>query len=462
MKENQADKKVFKRTIISFILTAVLCAIVGATSVRNKMNAESLQMEQLILEHSQKISDVISRQLYKTEALAALVIQGDGIVHNFRETSAVIIANEPAIANVLLAPDGIVSDVYPLEGNNAVIGLNYFNESEFAGNKEAALARDTGRLVMAGPFVLRRGILGLVGRYPVFIHTETEGRKFWGLVSVSLMFPEALEDAGLSTLEYKGFSYELWRINPDTDEKQVIATNDKYSSSNVFFVEKPIKILNAEWHFRIFPIRAWYEHPESWFFILGGICICVLVAFLVQNNSELNILKTGFERLSQTDALTGIHNRRFFMESAAAQIERVKRTGSGAFIILFDLDHFKKINDHFGHAAGDDVLKDVVLRVRNVLRPYDLFSRYGGEEFIILITDIDKHDVQGLAERIRLSIADKPIASKDVQIPVTTSLGISSVLLEDRIDKTIELADKALYAAKDGGRNRVVFYELVL
>jgi len=286
------SKRIYGETIISFLSSLLLCSFFVIFAIEIKMSVEALQMEQHILESSSRIYEEISKKLYKTKSLAALVIQGDGIVNNFQEIAAVITSDEPAIANVLLAPGGIVTDVYPIEESRAVLGLNFFDES-FAGNREAIFARETGELVMAGPFVVLQGFWGLVGRYPVYINTETEKNKFWGLVSVTLRFPEALEGTGISMLEHHGYSYKLWRINPDTGEQQIIARSNIDSAASNSYVERLVKIHNADWYFRISPIRLWYEYYETWILIFAVLCISILLAFLFQHNMELIKLKNA-------------------------------------------------------------------------------------------------------------------------------------------------------------------------
>jgi hypothetical protein len=292
MRRKKWVKRLYKETIAIFLTTFLLCTFVGFIIVQNKIETERLQIEQLILESCYRINEVVSKQLYKTQALAALVIKGDGTVNNFQGIAAFITEDNPALANVLLAPDGVVTDVYPNDSiHAAVIGLDFFNEVDHPGNKEAIMARDTDELLMAGPFMLRQGIIGLVGRYPVYINTETEGRKFWGLVSVSLKFPEALDGAGLSLLEYQGLSYELWRINPDTLEKQIIASNREHSGSGGAYVERAVNILNAEWFFRIYPAYPWYKYPETWISVIAGILVSLLVATTIQNYQGLKRLR---------------------------------------------------------------------------------------------------------------------------------------------------------------------------
>jgi hypothetical protein len=296
------SEKIHSKTVTAFLLSIIIFLSAGFLAIRNKINIETLEMEGIIHETAFRIKENVSKQLYQTKALAALVIQGDGIVYKFDETVAVITADMPALANFLLAPDGVVTHVYPLEGNEAVLGLNFFNEPEHPGNKEAIIARDTGNLVMAGPFMLRQGIVGLVGRYPVYLEPQDGQPRFWGLVSVSLRFPEALDDAGLSLLEHKGYSYELWRINPDTNEKQVIASSGEHLSDNVPFVQRTMVIHNARWYLKMFPIRAWYHHPESWLLIFAGLSISSLIAALVQKNI---ILKSVMKK-TQADSRIAI------------------------------------------------------------------------------------------------------------------------------------------------------------
>jgi len=195
--------------------------------------------------------------------------------------------DETAISNFLLAPDGVVSDVYPYEENAAVLGLDLLDAAEQDGNLEAIYAYEIDDLVIAGPFLLRQGYMGLVGRYPVYIDTETEQNKFWGLVSVTLAFPKVLEQTGLSLLEHSGFFYELWRINPDTGEKQIIASNSDLISDHLSYVERQINIHNAQWFFRIYPIEPWYLRTETWILVIAGLCLSFLGAYIVQYNTRL-------------------------------------------------------------------------------------------------------------------------------------------------------------------------------
>jgi diguanylate cyclase (GGDEF)-like protein len=176
--------------------------------------------------------------------------------------------------------------------------------------------------------------------------------------------------------------------------------------------------------------------------------------------AEKELVKSKVEMLEMTanmDALTGIHNRRYFMESAVRITE--ESDGLMAFIVLFDLDHFKRVNDTYGHHGGDKVLIDVAKRVKGSVRPTDLFARYGGEEFILLMITASEKAVNERIEHVRLNICETPVDFEGVEIPVSASFGIAPIMFDDTLEASIANADQALYTAKKEGRNRVVFYD---
>jgi len=121
-----------------------------------------------------------------------------------------------------------------------------------------------------------------------------------------------------------------------------------------------------------------------------------------------------------------------------------------------DLDHFKSINDRYGHMAGDAVLREVSKRLQLSVRPYDSVGRYGGEEFLVIAPGCDLEKAKSLAERLRSAISNEPIKDSVVAIPVTASLGVSTVMAAKESDQVLRSTDEALYAAKMQGRNRVV------
>jgi diguanylate cyclase (GGDEF)-like protein/PAS domain S-box-containing protein len=168
-----------------------------------------------------------------------------------------------------------------------------------------------------------------------------------------------------------------------------------------------------------------------------------------------------FERMKELaiiDELTGIYNRRFFYMAANKEIERSKRYKKALSLILIDIDHYKDVNDHYGHMAGDKVLQKITQYIQKELRSADIFARYGGEEFLILLSDTTGQDAVLVAERIRTTIKSLHVRYNEEEITVTISLGVTQMTAErNTLQELIAVVDQALYGAKQKGRNRVEY-----
>lgn len=168
-------------------------------------------------------------------------------------------------------------------------------------------------------------------------------------------------------------------------------------------------------------------------------------------------LEAGEERLREmamTDPLTGVYNRRAVFELLTSEIERTRRQKSRLGVVAVDLDHFKIVNDTYGHAAGDEVLKEAVRRMQSSIRSYDVLGRVGGEEFIVVAPEIEADELAMLAERMRRSVGDTPIPiNVTTTVVVTASLGYALLHEGGDADTLTRRADTAVYAAKAAGRN---------
>ena len=157
------------------------------------------------------------------------------------------------------------------------------------------------------------------------------------------------------------------------------------------------------------------------------------------------------------DHLTGVWNRAAIMGHLRGEVERARRQSSHMGVIIADLDHFKRINDTYGHRTGDAVLQEAARRMQLALRPYDRLGRYGGEEFLIIASDCDLSQTAALAERIRSFMSTEPVKDQFSEIFVTVSLGIAigSGQAGEDAGALVAIADEALYRAKKAGRNRI-------
>jgi diguanylate cyclase (GGDEF)-like protein len=167
------------------------------------------------------------------------------------------------------------------------------------------------------------------------------------------------------------------------------------------------------------------------------------------------------EKLLVRDYLTGLYNRKFFMERFMEELAWAARYLEPLSFIILDIDHFKKINDTYGHSCGDEVLKQLAQTLTSVLRAHDVLARYGGEEFVVLLSNTNEEEAGAIGEKLRNSVQAAEFYCEEglKQLPVTISLGLATTV--DMNDLTpehlINRADAALYQAKAAGRNRVVF-----
>ena len=179
--------------------------------------------------------------------------------------------------------------------------------------------------------------------------------------------------------------------------------------------------------------------------------------FLYGSNIE-SAYHEAIHNMAIQDGMTGIHNKRYFMEFLERELAVASRHGHPLTLVMFDVDHFKNINDSFGHLAGDAVLKELAVRIRPRIRREDLFARYGGEEFVCVLPSTALAGGIVFADHLRTLIEEKPVVFESQSIPFTISLGVTTMHRETGIDSAglIKRADENLYAAKRGGRNRVV------
>jgi diguanylate cyclase (GGDEF)-like protein len=183
----------------------------------------------------------------------------------------------------------------------------------------------------------------------------------------------------------------------------------------------------------------------------------VQLRYSVTDQSERQLLERLYESSSR-DPLTGAHTRQYFASHLSSEISFAARHESPVSLMLIDIDHFKRVNDTYGHAAGDAVLRQVSKAMLQRLRAPELLARYGGEEFAVCVRGADVRSCTRIAERLRQTVAALPVLYDKQTIPVTVSIGCASLSCASRgsADELFLVADRRLYSAKRGGRNQVV------
>lgn len=181
------------------------------------------------------------------------------------------------------------------------------------------------------------------------------------------------------------------------------------------------------------------------------------VQVVLQDVTERARLIASLERLATRDPLTGISNRRHFLELSGMLVQQAIRHKQPLAALLVDIDRFKRVNDTYGHAAGDAVIRAVTTRCQRALRKADVFGRLGGEEFAATLGQTTLEGAIALAERLRIAVAEAPVPWEQQQINVTVSVGVAALQEGEDIATTLCRSDRALYIAKRSGRNRVEF-----
>jgi diguanylate cyclase (GGDEF)-like protein len=210
----------------------------------------------------------------------------------------------------------------------------------------------------------------------------------------------------------------------------------------------------------VFYTKAAPENEEDLFFKDGQSLLNAVAERLGRIIERLKAEQFLVE-LARTDPLTGIYNRRHFFELAEMEVARSKRYGHPLACIMFDIDFFKGINDSYGHLFGDRVLQAMVGRCRENIRRVDIFARYGGDEFIILLPETGTRRSKQLADRLLAGFQDQPLTIDNRAISITLSMGVSSMHGSDELalDTLLNSADKALYSAKANGRDQVFVWK---
>lgn len=200
---------------------------------------------------------------------------------------------------------------------------------------------------------------------------------------------------------------------------------------------------------------ATYSGAWLWLVFDAGVPLLMLKALRLMRQRDEALAQLA--RVSVTDALTELSNRRGFEAAATAALQTCQRRGETAAVVMFDLDRFKRINDGHGHAAGDAVLRGVAAVLRRHVRSSDMVARLGGEEFAVLCPGMTVPQAAALAERVRESVRDEVPHPAGGRVAVTTSAGVAAVeAMPHGLEAALIAADHALYAAKEGGRDRVM------
>ena len=263
------------RAVRAFVLVLLAGLVVTAYVERSRIRQERDRMGYIASAIGSETYEFMLSEMSKTRVLEAYLMETGGDYEDFGGIADILL-REDYVRNVLFAPDGIVAAVFPLEGNEAVIGLNMYEDG--AGNREAQAAIEKKELYIAGPFELIRGGVGIAGRLPVFLEDESGETCFWGIVSVTLDFPDALAGSSIKRVNEQGFACQIWRINPDDGEKQVVLETDTPLPEGCVTVDYEQALFNSVWTVSMASLRPWYLRGDLWLNAAVSLLVALLAA----------------------------------------------------------------------------------------------------------------------------------------------------------------------------------------
>lgn len=219
-------------------------------------------------------------------------------------------------------------------------------------------------------------------------------------------------------------------------------------------------IILTDFYFPNFPLKGYeFDNKFKIRFIIALVTESSIAFFAEYSRykllKEVCFLSNNFKKLAKTDELTQIFNRRHGMEYLKYVHDISNRSNIPFSLIIFDIDHFKTVNDTYGHSVGDELLCELADRVRNNIRAQDILCRWGGEEFLLILPQTDSTRLEIIAEKLRTLICSTPFLAPTLALTVTCSFGCAQRLPGESLDDLIGRADQNLYAAKNSGRNRV-------
>ena len=397
--------------------------------------------------YGERIENEIINGIEITDVLKQLLISGTGEINQFDTIAKNIMSD--SVESVQLAPAGIVTDIYPADGNEAgKIDLIHDKER----GEISIYARDHHTIVTQGPFELKQGGYGIAVRNPIYLKDENGQEYFWGFTIVILRVPDIFS-ASTSALSKFGYEYSLSKTaNPWSDNYKVVYQSDRQLTNPVSY---DFTIGTENWKFEVMPENGWGNNTLIAVISVFFIAITMLLVTLTRMWLVSKENKNKFQILAHTDSLTGIYNRYGFDELAEKMINKNPKAKFVA--VLLDIDDFKFINDIYGHVYGDKALRSLADSMKAFFPSDALLGRNGGDEFCILLKNYSYEDVKEKLQQF--TMAPKTFSYKGKEYPFYISLGYSEYpTFASNRSQLMRCADAALYEIKLHGKNGCMAY----
>ncbi len=466
------------RVLLVALLAAELMYLAELTLDDRRRILETQQRDkvfELAASKRARIENALSSTIYLAQGLVAFIRSVDQPTERQIERALqTIYEADSRIRNIGLAPDNVIAHVYPLKGNEVALGLRYRDmPGQWPGVRYAMQAHQT---VVTGPVQLIQRDMAVISRTPVYL----ESGRYWGMISIVIDLDALLGGSGATPVA-DNVVYKLLGDSLVGGERAVLLDQGPLDVDSA--IEMYLHLGLGSWLLYAAPVGGWDTFERTlWIWriqlYLGAVALCIFLYVILmgraqakrlanelsESNRHLAASNEALEYLSRYDPLTNVANRRYFDEVLVRSLAQCRRQNLPLAVLMVDLDHFKSINDRYGHAVGDGCLIRVAGLITKVLqRADDLVARFGGEEFIVLAPGLSPQQAQSLGERIRRAIAGTLIPHErgDTEpLRVTASVGLVSMVpaRDTSGEELCRYADKALYRAKANGRNQVQTY----
>ena len=397
--------------------------------------------------YGERIKNEITEGIDVTDVLKQILISESGEFNQFDMIAENLMSD--SIESVQLAPNGVVTDIYPSAGNEAgKIDLLHDKDR----GKISCYARDNHTIITQGPFKLKQGGSGIAVRNPVFLKDENGLEYFWGFTIVVLRVPDIFSDA-VSALSSFGYEYRISKTDAPWSDTYNIVSQSNDSLINP--VSYTFTIGKETWMFEVAPQGGWRNNLliTKTSVILTANVILLSVLTCVWLTSKEN--KNRFQILAHTDSLTNIYNRYGFDELAAKMIAKNPKTHFVA--ALFDIDDFKFINDIYGHGYGDKALKRLADSMKTFFPSDAILGRNGGDEFCVLLPNYTFEEAEAQLQQFTSLPKTFSCRGREQQFYISLGYAEYPVCASDRA-QLIRCADVALYEVKLRGKNGCMAY----
>lgn len=404
-----------------------------------KLNAET---------YGQRIENDIENGIETTDTLKQVLINGNGQIIDFSKIAENLMSY--SIQSVQLAPNGVVTEIYPEEGNEAG-KIDLLKDSKRG--EISNYAKDHNIAIIQGPIKLKQGGSGLVVRNPIYLEDENGQEYFWGFTIVILRVPEIFEDSTNALSKFK-YNYRLSREASVLDKKYVEV--DANCDKMIRPVTYNLTVGKEKWKLEIMPGAGWGNSKTLYLIFFRGLSLVLLLTGLTIVLFLLDERRVELKELAHKDGLTKLYNRYGFDEMAEKMIS--KNPKEHCVAVLLDVDDFKLINDMYGHAYGDKALISLAENMRKFFPSSALLGRNGGDEFCILLPNCTMEEVK--ESLIEFTKTPKTFSYKGQTYSFCISLGYAEYP-NNAIERSqlMRCADTALYEVKLHGKNGCKAYQ---